>query len=378
MIEYKIANQHHKTLTERMQYLSSGTKYDSCNQSAVCHAFGPDGRCIQLYKTLITNYCAGDCTYCPNRCERDTPRVSLTPDEIVKITWLFYRRNAIEGLFLSSGIIGDAENTSQKQLEIATKLRDQGFNGYIHMRLMPGVPKYLLEQIADVVNKFGVNTETTNTLNYAEICPNFDYKNDVLQRLGWIRDLINKKRKEHGYKHHIIGANDTQFVVGAAQDSDREIVQTVDKFMGKYELWRPYFMTFDPVPGTPLEYNIPSPQWREVRLYQTSYLLKDYALNSKDLDKIYNDMGFLKNEDPKILLARCNRDLFPIDINRAPLNKLLLVPGIGPISANRIVKSRPFDNEQQLVRIGVVISRARPYIKINKKHQTNFFMEDCT
>jgi predicted DNA-binding helix-hairpin-helix protein len=113
----------------------------------------------------------------------------LSPDEIVKITWSFYRRNAVEGLFLSSGVIGDAENTSEKQLEVARKLRAQGFQGYIHMRLMPGTPKYLLEEIADVANKFGVNAETTSSINYSEVCPNFDYTNDVLQRLKGQRSL---------------------------------------------------------------------------------------------------------------------------------------------------------------------------------------------
>lgn len=380
MSHVKTPGEVHKTLTERMRYLASGTKYDSCNQSAVCHAFAPDGRCIQLYKTLLTNYCSGECTYCPNRCERDTPRVSLTPDEIVKITWSFYRRNAVEGLFLSSGVIGDAENTSEKQLEVARKLRAQGFQGYIHMRLMPGTPKYLLEEIADVANKFGVNAETTSSMNYSEVCPNFDYSNDVLQRLKWTKELIIEKRKEAGYGGRIIGANDTQFVVGAAAESDRDIVRTVDKFMDKYDLRRPYFMSFDPVPDTPLEHNTPSPQWREVRLYQTSYLLKDYGLKAKDFDEIYTDTGFLKDRDPKILLAQCNPDMFPIDINNASLQELLLVPGIGPVSASRIIQARPFNCEQELARMGVVITRARPYIKIKGLCQTNLsaFMEVCS
>ncbi len=376
----KTPGEAHKTLTERMHYLASGTKYDSCNQSAVCHAFAPDGRCIQLYKTLLTNYCSGECTYCPNRCARDTPRVSLSPDEIVKIVWSFYRRNAVEGLFLSSGVIGDAENTSEKQLEVARKLRAQGFQGYIHMRLMPGTPKYLLEEIADVANKFGVNAETINSIDYSEVCPNFDYNKDVLQRLKWTKELIIEKRKEAGYGGHVIGSNDTQFIVGAIVEPDRDIIQTVGKFMDKYDLRRPYFMSFDPVPETPLEHNDPSPQWREVRLYQISYLLKDYGLKAKDLDGIYTDTGFLKDQDPKVLLAQCNPEMFPIDINNASLQELLLVPGIGPMSASRIIQARPLNCEQDLARMGVSITRARPYIKIKGRYQTNLsvFMEVCS
>jgi predicted DNA-binding helix-hairpin-helix protein len=358
------------TLTERMKVLSEGTKYDSCNQSAVCHAFGPDGRCIQLYKTLLTNSCSGECSYCPNRCGRDSVKASLTPEEITKITWSFYRKNAIEGLFLSSGVIGDAENTAEKQLEVARLLRNQGFTGYIHMRVMPGTPLYLLEEIADYANKFGVNAETTSSVNYSEICPNFDYKSDVLQRLKWTRDLINKKRKEVGYGR-IVGANDTQFVVGALSEPDREIVQTVDKFMDKYELRRPYFMSFDPVPSTPLENNPSSPRWREIRLYQTSYLLKDYGLKAFDFDMVYDDNGFLMDSDPKMLLAQSHPERFPVNINSASLNELLLVPGIGPVGANRIVRSRPISSEKELMRMGVVISRARPFIEINGKRQTN-------
>ncbi|NYT19647.1 MAG: radical SAM protein [Methanosarcinales archaeon] len=373
-------DEQHLTLSERMKLLSSGTKYDSCNQSAVCHAFGPDGRCIQLYKTLLSNSCAGECAYCPNRCERHTMRATLTPEEIAKITWSFYRKNAIEGLFLSSGIIGDAELTSQKQLEVVELLRGQGFKGYINIRVMPGTPKYLLEQIAEHANKFGVNAETTNSVNYSEICPNFDYKNDVLQRLKWTKDLIHKKRREYGGMGRLVGANDTQFVVGAVSESDKEIVRTVDKFMDKYELRRPYFMSFDPVPDTPLEDGKPSPKWREQRLYQMSFLLKDYGLKANDFDEVYDEHGFLGNSDPKVMLARSQPDRFPVDINSADMSDLLLVPGIGPISANRIVRTRPIASEQELARMGVVVTHARPYISINGSRQTNLasFMGACS
>ena len=365
-----MTEQHH-TLTERMRILAQGTKYDSCNQSAVCHAFGPDGRCIQLYKTLLTNSCAGECAYCPNRSKRDTVRATLTPEEIVKITWSFYRKNAIEGLFLSSGIIGDAENTAEKQLEVAKLLRGQGFTGYIHTRVMPGTPKYLLEQIAEHSNKFGVNAETTSSVNYSEICPNFDYNNDILTRLKWTRDLIKKQRRKVGYGGRIVGANDTQFVVGAVNEPDREIISTVHKFMDRYALRRPYFMSFDPVPDTPLQDGIASPKWRENRLYQASFLMKDYGIKASDFDVIFNDEGFLADDDPKMRLAYAHPDYFPMDINTASRDELLMVPGIGPISANRIIQARPIISEQELARMGVVISRARPFIEINGSKQTN-------
>lgn len=362
---------HHFTLTERMQYLSSGTKYDSCNQSAVCHAFGPDGRCIQLYKTLLTNYCSGECTYCPNRCERDVRRVSLSPEEITRITWSFYRKNAIEGLFLSSGVIGEPEITSQKQLEVATLLRKQGFKGYMHIRLMPGTPRYLLEQIAEVANKFGVNAETTCKSYYSEICPNFDYRNDVIQRLKWTSDIIAKKRREFRGTNRIVGANDTQFVVGAVDESDSDIISTVYDFMNKYALRRPYFMSFDPVPDTPLSGKFSSPKWREQRLYQISFLLKEYGMKADDFELIYDDNGYLLNADPKLELAKANADMFPVDVNSASYSDLLRVPGIGPISATRILHSRPLREECELMRMGVIIGRARPFIRMQGKSQTS-------
>ena len=361
----------HLTLTERMRILAEGTKYDSCNQSAVCHSFTPDGRCIQLYKTLLTNSCSGECTYCPNRCKRDATRTSLEPFEIAKITWSFYRKNTVEGLFLSSGIIGDAERTTERQLEVVKLLRGQGFAGYIHVRVMPGTPKYLLEEIADYANKFGVNAETTSSLNYSEICPNFDYSNDVLDRLKWTRDLIEKKRRELRYGERIVGSNDTQFVVGAVFEPDRDIIRTVNKFMDRYALRRPYFMSFEPVPNTPLQNAIPSPKWRENRLYQVSYLLKDYSLKSSDFEVIFDDHGFLVNDDPKMRLADAHPEYFPVDINAVKREELLMVPGIGPVSASRIMQARPIMSEQELARMGVVISRARPFIEINGCKQTN-------
>jgi predicted DNA-binding helix-hairpin-helix protein len=359
------------SLSDRIKILSEGTKYDSCNQTTVCHTFTPDGRCIQLYKTLMTNKCSGECLYCPNRCGRDVTRTSLSPEEIAKITWDYYRRNAIEGLFLSSGIVGDPEHTTQKQLEVMKLLRSQGFKGYIHCRLMPGVPRDMLGEVSLYANKFGVNAETTCNSRYSEICPNFDYNNDILKRMDWTHQFVQKRRKEVRYGEGIVGANDTQFVIGASGEPDSEIIHTIDKFRADYGLRRPYFMSFDPVPGTPLSHSEPSPVWREIRLYQVSYLLKDYGLRAKDLDMALNDNGFLVDEDPKVVLARLNRDFFPVDVNEASFDELLMVPGIGPVTARRIIQSRPIDDYVQLANIGVVLKRARPYIKVKNRIQTN-------
>ena len=358
------------SLTDRIRILSEGTKYDSCNQTVVCHTFTPDGRCIQLYKTLMTNRCMGECLYCPNRCGRDVARASLAPEEIARITWDLYRRNAIEGLFLSSGIVGDPERTTQRQLEVLRLLRGQGFRGYIHVRLMPGIPRDMLREVSLYANKFGVNAETTCKSRYDEICPNFDYRNDILDRLKWTHEFVLKRRKEVHYGEGIVGANDTQFVVGASGEPDKEIIHTIDRFKADYGLRRPYFMSFDPVPGTPLSSRKPSPVWREVRLYQVSYLLKDYGLRAGDLDAILDDGGLLSDEDPKLLLAHKNKDIFPVDVNEAPYEDLIKVPGIGPATAHRIIASRPIDGFVELANIGVVLKRARPFIKVKSRLQT--------
>jgi len=354
-----------------MRILSEGTKYDSCNSTTVCHTFTPDGRCIQLYKTLMTNRCSGECLYCPNRCGRDVTRVSLSPDEIVKITWDFYRRNAIEGLFLSSGIVGDPEHTSQKQIDVIRALREGGFPGYIHVRMMPGTPRDMIREVSLLANKFGVNAETTCSSRYAEICPNFDYNTDILRRMGWTYENVIRRRQEVRYGEGIVGSSDTQFVVGASGEPDLEIINTIEHFMEKYGLRRPFFMSFDPVPETPLSGGRPSPIWREVRLYQISYLLKDYGLKCKDLEPVLSDDGYLPDEDPKMVMARLDKDLFPVDVNEATYAELIRVPGIGPTTANRILQCRPVTGYRQLDSIGVVLKRARPFIRVGNMVQAS-------
>lgn len=359
------------SLEERLRLLSEGTRYDSCNSTTVCHTFTPDGRCIQLYKTLLTNRCSGECLYCPNRCGRDSTRTSLTPDEIIKITWDFYRRNAIEGLFLSSGIIGDPEHTTEKQLEVIKGLRNSGFTGYIHVRLMPGVPRDMLREVSLHANKFGVNAETTSRSRYEDICPNFDYDVDILRRMAWTNDIVKQRRQEVHYGEGIVGANDTQFVVGASGEPDLEIIQTIGHFMDNYGLRRPFFMSFDPVKDTPLERNPASPLWREVRLYQTSYLMKDYGLKVKDIEPVLNDGGFLPDEDPKMIMARLNHDAFPVDVNTATYDELIRVPGIGPRTAHRILRCRPIAGYAQLAAMGIVLKRARPFVKVGRCRQVD-------
>jgi predicted DNA-binding helix-hairpin-helix protein len=189
--------------------------------------------------------------------------------------------------------------------------------------------------------------------------------------MEWTNNAVRLRRSEVRYGEGIIGANDTQFVVGATGEPDREIISTIDRFMVNYGLRRPFFMSFDPVPDTPLSGSQPSPLWREVRLYQTSYLMKDYGLKYRDLETVLDDNGFLPDEDPKIVMARMNRDLFPVDVNSAPYSLLILVPGIGPRTANRILRGRPVLGYRQLAAMGVVLKRARPFIEVAGHRQAD-------
>ena len=253
--------------------------------------------------------------------------------------------------------------------------------GYVHVRLMPGAPRDLIREVSLYANKFGVNAETTCSSRYDEICPNFDYNNDILRRMEWTYNAVKLRRSEvrygdpdpavSGWSGGIVGANDTQFVVGATNEPDSEILATIDRFMENYGLRRPFFMSFDPVPDTPLSGTKGSPLWREVRLYQTSYLLKDYGLKYRDLEPAMNDLGFLPDEDPKLVLARMNRDLFPVDVNLATYDELIRVPGIGPRTANRIVRGRPVPGYKQLMAMGVVLKRARPFIIVAGHRQAD-------
>jgi len=266
----------------------------------------------------------------------------------------------IEGLFLSSGILGDSENTTQKQIDLVQELRKEGFKGFIHVRLMPGIPKDMLATISGCADKFGVNVESTNSEHYSELCPNFDYKIDAIRRMRWTADFVRNERK----KGHIVGANDTQFVVGADGETDKEYISRTYNFMEKYRLRRPYFMSFHPVKDTPLEKEQASPLWREHRLYQTSFLMKDYGYKPYEFKEILN-AGLLPNQDPKLMLAG---DMM-VDINSASANELIRVPGIGPMSANKITKLRPIHSFAQLKQLGIVLKRAAPFIEVNGMKQ---------
>ncbi|MFX1520400.1 MAG: putative DNA modification/repair radical SAM protein [Promethearchaeota archaeon] len=379
---------------EKLKILGTAAKYDLCAStssnrkakltkfnesgignpevSGVCHSFTPDGRCVSLFKVLLTNHCVNDCAYCNNRVGRTCQRVSFKPGELLKVFLGLYERNYVEGLFLSSGIPKDPEIAMEKTLEVVESLRNNHyFNGYVHLKLLPGANHDQIKRACETADRVSINVEAPNQSRLSELCSTKRFMTDILKRMSWIYDFTKKGR---------MGApagQTTQFVVGASGESDLEILKRMEKLYGQMGLKRAYFSAFDPISGTPLEKVPKTPLIREVRLYQADFLHRFYNFSFKDLKCVLNeDNMFNLSIDVKLAYAFQNVELFPIDVNdeNMTLEELLRVPGIGPTSARRILKAKRagfrFRNLKELARIGVVIKRANPFLEINGRRQT--------
>jgi len=374
---------------EKLKILGESAKYDLCASTAstrtadrsivdqfgigktvaggVCHSFTPDGRCVSLFKVLLTNRCSNDCAYCNNRVGRDCPRVSFEPKELVRIFMALYERNYVEGLFLSSGIPGDPERSMEKTLNVVELLRKrEKFNGYVHLKIMPGSNYDQVKHACEIADRVSVNVEAPSQSRLSELSSTKDLKTDILKRMDWAKSFADK-----GQMCFPAGQT-TQFVVGPAGESDLEILQLMQQLYEKVRLRRAYFSAFDPVPGTPLERVPKTPLAREVRLYQADFLYRKYNFSFRELKTLLNDHEmFNLSTDVKVVYALQNPDLFPVDINEesTTLENLLRVPGIGPKSAERILEARRagfrFTKKEELARLGVVIKRARPFLEID-------------
>ena len=362
--------------------LGRGTKHDICTSTStkrkvegtdgigdvlrggLCHSFTGSGRCVSLFKTLYTNACPHDCRYCSNAsCSKGSSRTfSYSPGELARITVELYRRNRIEGLFLSSGI-GKGENeTMEEMIETVRLLRGpHRFRGYVHLKILPGTSKEHVREAMELSDRVSVNLEAPSGSRLAELCPSKDYERDIMVRQGYVRDLSKKVDLPAGQT--------TQMVVGASEESDREIF---DRLLFEYEvmnLRRVYFSAFRPVAGTALEERDKVPSWREHRLYQVDWLRRVYKLDKKEILVAFDDDGFLRNGDPKVAIALNSFDS-PIDPNSASFSELIRVPGIGPKSARRIAllrKKTRIERMRDLAALGVATRRAGPFLKIDGK-----------
>ena len=378
-----------KPIDEKLRILSDAAKYDvSCSSSGsgrkntnnglgngaisgICHSWSADGRCVSLLKILMTNYCIYDCKYCISRKSNDIERAILTPDEIVRLTINFYRRNYIEGLFLSSGVIKNADYTMEQMIAVAKKLRlEERFNGYIHMKVIPGASRELIHEMGLYVDRVSVNIELAESKALKLLAP--DKKpTDISTSMGLIRknqiQNIEEKKLFKSTPSFIPAGQTTQMIIGAGGESDYAILSKSENLYKNFDLKRVYYSAYVPINKSGILANADAvPMIREHRLYQADWLLRFYDFKAGEiLDEKNPFIDPLL--DPKANWAVQNWHLFPIEINRASYKDLLRIPGIGVTSAKRIVMARKYSiiKYEHLKKLGVVIKRAKYFITVN-------------
>ena len=376
-------------LLDKLAILTDAAKYDAaCTSSGVwcssrpgmigntsssisvcCHSFSADGRCITLLKVLMTNSCVFDCKYCVNRRSNDTRRAAFTPRELAELTIGFYRRNYIEGLFLSSGVLRSPDYTTERMIECLRILREEyRFNGYIHAKAIPGTSPELVQRLGLLADRLSVNIELPSQKGLQTLAPDKS-KQAILRPMAQIRDRARESKAELVKSRHAPvfapAGQSTQLIVGATADNDRHILHLTQSLYEKYRLKRVFYSAYVPVVENSL---LPSkdtkpPLLREHRLYQADWLLRFYGFRAEELlDEQHPDFNPLV--DPKCHWAIRHLEQFPLEIMNAEYETLLRVPGIGPISARRIVSARRHGTLrfEDLKKLGVVLKRAQFFI----------------
>lgn len=381
----------HPKTQEKLNILADSAKYDvSCASSGntrnnkkggigntvnagICHSFTADGRCISLLKVLMTNYCMYDCAYCINRRSNDRPRATLTPQELVDITIGFYRRNYIEGLFLSSGVIKNPDYTMERMMLVAKKLRtEEQYNGYIHLKAIPGASPELIQQAGLYADRLSVNIEIPSNGELKKLAPEKNYT-DIFKPMNFIKTGIMEnsedKRKYRNTPTFTPAGQSTQLIVGATPETDQHILSLATNLYAEQKLKRVYYSGYLPVNS--YDQRLPAlkepPLVRENRLYQSDWLMRFYKFSATEI--VSDDHPFLDLDvDPKLAYALRNYHLYPVDVNTADYEMILRVPGIGVQSAQRIVHARKFGKlySQHLKKIGVVMKRAQFFITNNE------------
>ncbi len=338
----------------------------------------PNGQSIKLLKTLLTSACERDCFYCPFRAGRDFRRATFKPDEFANVFMELNRRGVAEGTFLSSGIAGGGIRTEDKLIDTAEILRNKlGFRGYIHLKIMPGAEKAQVERAMQLADRVSVNLEAPNTKRLSKLAPHKQFLDELLQPLKWVEEIRKSEPSYKGWNGRWPSTT-TQFVVGGADESDLELLTTTAWLNKNVRLKRAYFSAFNPISDTPLENKAPTDPLREHRLYQASFLLRDYGFDLEDLPFV--DDGFLPlRADPKQAWAQIHLKEKPIEINHADRIELLRIPGIGIKGAEAILharRSNKLNDLSSLRKLGVAAERAAPFILLNGKrteHQPSLF-----
>ena len=374
-------------IEEKMAVLADAAKYDaSCSSSGsnrkgstgatrpsgCCHSWTPDGRCISLLKILLSNVCIYDCAYCINRCSNDIKRATFTVDEIVNLTEEFYRRNYIEGLFLSSAVFVSPDHTMEQMMCVAKTLREEKrFGGYIHLKAIPGAGMELIDRAGRYADRVSVNIELPSSASLEQLAPE-KKKEDIIRPMAYIGEhwKQSKTERQKNRKAPLFApaGHSTQMIIGATPESDKHILDLSQNLYDHYSLKRVYFSAYMPInlhetrlPTLPMP-----PLLREHRLYQADWLLRLYKFRAQEL--LNNQEPNLDPQlDPKAGWALRNFQHFPVEVNTADYEWLLRVPGIGVLSAKRIVSARRSGalNFGHLKRIGVVLKRAQFFITCN-------------
>jgi predicted DNA-binding helix-hairpin-helix protein len=321
----------------------------------------PNGKHIALLKVLQSNMCENNCLYCGMRRARNVERCQFSPDELAAAFDQLVRRHLAEGLFLSSAVCDSAARSQSHMIATVELVRFKyGFNGYIHLKLLPGCEPAMVERAVQIANRVSVNLEAPNVERLHELSGDKRFEHDLMQPMRWYKDLC---AQNPAAKADLT----TQFVVGPAGESDQEILATTERLHRDFGLTRAYFSAFKPVQGTPLENHPATPLLRQNRLYQSDYLLRFYGFTVQDLP--FDHRGNLcRDTDPKMAWARRHPEFFPVEVNRASREQLLRVPGIGPRSAARILRLRrqgSFRCLEDLRAMGAVASRAAPFVLLN-------------
>ena len=379
-------------LNEKLRILSDAAKYDvSCSSSGsnrknnkgslgsvassgICHSFTPDGRCISLLKILLSNCCIYDCSYCINRKSNNIDRASFTTDEVVNLTINFYRRNYIEGLFLSSAIIKNANFTMEILTDVVYKLRNEyNFKGYIHLKAIPGADEELIKKAGSLVDRMSVNLELPSSKSLKLLAPDKN-KDDILKPMNFIKtNIITNKEERKKFKKSPIfvpGGQSTQLIVGATKESDLNILNLSENLYNRFNLKRVYYSAYVPVnTGKNLPNLKNPPTLREHRLYQGDWLLRVYGFKAEELLND-NNPNFDINFDPKTTYALNNFNLFPVEINIASYEMLIRIPGIGIRGAKKIIIARRigFLDFFDLKKLGIVLKRAQYFITCKGKY----------
>ena len=392
------------SLYEKLNILSDAAKYDvscsssgaerrgdgtgmgNCRKAGICHSFSADGRCISLLKILFTNECIYDCKYCVNRSSNDVVRTSFTPEEVCTLTMEFYRRNYIEGLFLSSGILKSPDYTMELIYAAVYRLRHVcNFQGYIHVKTIPGADERLIRMTGFLADRMSVNMELPTAESLRLLAPHKSRKN-ILAPMRFVQEKMKENQQElmlyQSAPRFVPAGQSTQMIIGATPETDYQILRVTEDLYKKFDLKRVYFSAFVPVNE---DKDLPSirdegpPLLREHRLYQADWLLRFYHFEAEELLDEENQ-NFNVYLDPKCCWALRHLESFPVEINRADYYTLLRVPGIGYKSAGRIVKARRWGHIdfEDLKKMGVVLKRALYFITCSGKMMYPVRMDEDT